>query len=67
MVVVGGLRVAIVYSVHVHVHGAGRVVEVDRVSFESCLDFLYKFSIEVEGVSGLQVLGVHGVVFGGLV
>ena len=67
VVVVGGLRVSVVYSIHVHVHGAGRVVEVNRVSFESCLNFLYKFGIEVEGVSGLQVLGVHGVIFADLV
>ena len=67
MVVVGGLRVSVVYSIHVHVHGAGRVVKVNRVSFESCLNFLYKFGIEVEGVSGLQVLGVQGVIFADLV
>ena len=67
VVVVGGLRVSVVYSIHVHVHGAGRVVEVNRVSFESCLNFLYKFGIEVEGVSGLQVLGVQGVIFADLV
>ena len=67
VVVVGGLRVAIVYGVHAHVHGVGRVVEVERVGFESCRKFLYEFGVEVEGVSGLQVLGVHGVKFGDLV
>ena len=35
MALEGRLRVSVLYSFHVHVHGAGRVVEVDRVSFES--------------------------------
>ena len=55
------------YSVHDHVLGAGCVVKVDRVSFESCLNFLYELGIEVEGVAGPQARGVHGVVFGDLV
>ena len=38
VVVVGGLRVSVVYSVHVHVHGVGRAVKVDRVGFESFCD-----------------------------
>ena len=67
MALVSRLRISLLHSVHVHVHGAGRVVEVDRFSFEFCLNFLYEFGIEVEGVSGLQVLGVHGVKFGDLV
>ena len=67
MVVVSRLRISILYSVHVHVHGAGRVIEVDRVCFVSCLDFLHKVGVEVEGVAGLQVQGVHGVVLGDLV
>ena len=67
MAVVSRLRISILYSVHVHVHGAGHVVKVDRVRFESCRNFLYEFGIEVEGVSGLQVLGIHGVKFGNLV
>ena len=58
MVVVGGLRVSVVYSVHVHVHGAGRVIEVDRVCFVSCFDFFHKLGVEVEGLAGAQVLGV---------
>ena len=66
MALVSRLRISILYIVHVHVHGAGHVVEVDRVTFESCGNFLYEFGIEVEGVSGLQVLGVHGVKFGDL-
>ena len=35
MALVGRLRISVLYGVHVHVHGAGRVVEVDRVGFES--------------------------------
>ena len=35
MGLVGRLRISILYSIHVHIHGAGRVVKVDRVSFES--------------------------------
>ena len=58
VVVVGGLRVSVVYSIHVHVHGAGRVIEVDRVCFVSCFDFLHKFGVEVEGLAGAQVLRV---------
>ena len=58
VVVVGGLRVSVVYSVHVHVHGAGRVIEVDRVCFVSCFDFLHTLGVEVEGLAGAQVLGV---------
>ena len=49
MAVVSRLRISILYGVHVHVHGAGRVVKVNRVSFESCRNFLYEFRIEVEG------------------
>ena len=67
VIVVGGLRVAVVYGIHVHVHGVGRAVEVDRVGFESFRNLLYEFSIEVEGVAGLQVSGVHVVVLGDLV
>ena len=58
MVVVSRLRISILYSVHVHFHGAGCVVEVDRVRFVSCFDFLHKFGVEVEGVAGPQVGGV---------
>ena len=65
VVVVDGLRVSIAYSVHVH--EAGRVVEVDRVCFVSCLDFLHELSVEVEGVPGPQVPGVHGLVVSDLV
>ena len=65
MVVVSRLRISILYSVHVH--GAGRVVKVNRVCFVSCLDFLHKLGVEVEGVAGTQVCGVHGVVVGDLV
>ena len=61
------LRISILYSVHVQVHGPGCVVKVDRVCFVSCLDFLHKLSVEVEGVAGPQVCGVHGVVVGDLV
>ena len=67
VVVVGGLGFAVVYSIHVHIHGVGRAVEVDRVGFESFRNLLYEFSIEVEGVAGLQVSGVHVVVLGDLV
>ena len=35
MALVGRLRVSVLYGVHVHIHGAGRVVKVDRVGFES--------------------------------
>ena len=67
MIVVGRLWVSILYSFHVHVHGAERVVEVDRVCFVSCLNFLHKFCVEVVGVAGPQVRGVHGVVVSDLV
>ena len=67
MVVVSRLRISILYSVHVHVHGVGRVVEVDRVCLVSCRNFLHKFGVEVEGVAGPQVCGVHGLVVGDLV
>ena len=67
MAVVSRLRISILYSIHVHIHGAGRVIEVDRVCFVSCLDFFHKVGVEVEGVAGLQVCGVHGVVLGDLV
>ena len=43
VVLVGGLRVAVLYGVHVHVHGVGRAVEVDRVGFESFCNLSYKF------------------------
>ena len=58
MVVVGGLRVYVVYSVQVHVHMAGCVIEIDRVCFVSCFDFLHKLGVGVEGLAGAQVLGV---------
>ena len=61
------LRISILYSIHVHVHGAGRVVKVNRVCFVSCPNFLHKLGVEVEGVAGPQVCGVHGVVVGNLV
>ena len=64
MVVVGGLRVSVVYSVHVHVREVGCVVKVDRVGFESYRDLVYKFGVEVKGVAGLQVSGVHVVILG---
>ena len=35
MALVGRLRISVLYGVHIHVYGAGRVVEVDRVGFES--------------------------------
>ena len=35
MALVGRLRISVLYGVQVHVHGAGCVVKVDRVSFES--------------------------------
>ena len=57
VVVVCRLRISIVYRVHVHVHGAGHVVEVDRVGFKFCLNFLHKLGIEVEGIAGPQVHG----------
>ena len=57
MALVSRLRISILYGVHVHIHGAGCVVEVNRVSFESCRNFLYEFGIEVEGVSGLRFSG----------
>ena len=50
--VVSRLRISILYSVHIHVHGAGCVVKVDRVCFVSCLNFLHKLGVEVEGVAG---------------
>ena len=49
VVVVGGLRVSVVYSFHIHVHEAGRVIEIDRVCFVSCCDVLHKLGVEVEG------------------
>ena len=58
VVVVGGLRVSVVYSVHIHVHEAGRVIEIDRVCFVFCCDVLHKLGVEVEGLAGAQVLGV---------
>ena len=67
MVVVSRLRISILYSVHFHIHGAGRVVEVDRGCFVSCLDFLHKLGVEVEGAAGPQVCEIHGVVVGDLV
>ena len=67
MAVVSRLRISILYGVHVHVHGVGRVGVVDGVGFVSCCDFLHKFGVEVEGVAGPQVCGVHGVVVGDLV
>ena len=67
MALVGRLRISVLYCVHVHVHGAGHVVEVNRVGFESFRDLPYEFSIEVEGVAGLQVSGVHVVILGDLV
>ena len=67
MGVVSKLRISILYSVHVQVHGAGCVVEVNRVCFVSCLDFLHKLGVEVEGVAGLYVCEVHGVVVSDLV
>ena len=67
MALVSRLRISILYGVHVYIHGVGRVVEVDRVGFVSCRDFLHKFGVEVEGVAGPQVCGVHGLVVGDLV
>ena len=65
MALVSRLRISILYCVHVH--GVGHLVEVDRVGFVSCRDFLHKFGVEVEGVAGPQVCGVHGVVVSDLV
>ena len=67
VVVVGNLRVAVMYGVHVHVHGVGHAVEVDRVGFESFRNLLYKVWIKVEGVAGLQVSGIHVVILSDLV
>ena len=65
MALVSRLRISILYGVHVH--GVGRVVEVDGVGFVSCRDFLHKLGVEVEGVAGPQVCRVHDMVVGNLV
>ena len=58
MVVIGELRISVVYSIHIHVHEAGRVIEIARVCFVSCFNILHKLGVEVEGLAGVQVLGV---------
>ena len=45
VVVVGGLRVSVLYSVHIHVHEAGRVIKSDRVCFVSCCNILHKLCV----------------------
>ena len=53
MVVVGGLRISVVYSVHVHVRRVGCAVVVEGVGFVSFSNLPYELGVEVEGVVGL--------------
>ena len=67
VVVVGGLNISVVYSVHVHARRVGCVVVIDRVGFVSFSNLPYKLGVEVEGVVGLHVSGRHVVILGDLV